>query len=212
MAINFPDNPTDGQTYTYTNVQYTWDGTDSYWYIATPVNIGVATGQEVIDGVENAKFVSPKSMEDSDYADEPWVAAAIAAAKQATLEAVFPVGSYYFDGMVAGVNPATRLGFGTWQKDSVGRALIGTGGSYGMRATGGATTHTLTYNEMPSHSHSVPYGGSAQAGPDNGGAPVSASTGFHTNRRDSAVNSAGGNAPHSIMQPYLAIDMWLRTA
>lgn len=66
------------------------------------------------------------------------------------LSSVYPVGSIYMS--VAATSPATLFG-GTWEqlKD---RFLIGAGGSYSAGATGGATAHTLTVAEMPSHNHS----------------------------------------------------------
>ena len=60
-----------------------------------------------------------------------------------------PVGSYYLS--ENSTSPASLFG-GTWEqmKD---RVLIGAGNSYGVGATGGESTHTLTTSEMPSHSH-----------------------------------------------------------
>lgn len=65
------------------------------------------------------------------------------------VDLIYPVGSIYLS--VSSTSPATLFG-GTWVqlKD---RFLIGAGNSYSVNATGGATTHTLTTAEMPSHTH-----------------------------------------------------------
>ena len=39
--------------------------------------------------------------------------------------------------------------------DSRGRVFLGAGGDYALGATGGAATHTLTNNEMPTHGHTA---------------------------------------------------------
>lgn len=75
--------------------------------------------------------------------------------------------------------------------------------------TGGEKTHTLTVDELASHSHDIsvadgtasPYAGKVKAG----------------RRDDSFVNiaqtkSAGGNMPHNNLQPYVAVYIWRRTA
>ena len=70
------------------------------------------------------------------------------------MQTIYPVGSIYISTL--STNPATLLGFGTWSAFGAGRVLVGKAGS-GTFATGGATggaeTHTLTSDEMPSHTH-----------------------------------------------------------
>ena len=44
------------------------------------------------------------------------------------------------------------------------RFIIGAGSSYGLGATGGEVNHTLTYNEMPSHKHIIPWGETGSEG------------------------------------------------
>jgi len=55
------------------------------------------------------------------------------------------------------VNPATYLGFGTWELWGSGRVPVGINTSdtdfNTSEKTGGAKTHTLTASEMPSHNH-----------------------------------------------------------
>lgn len=64
---------------------------------------------------------------------------------------VYPVGSIYMS--VNSTSPATLFG-GTWQqlKD---KFLLSAGGNYSAGATGGASTVTLTQDQMPRHNHST---------------------------------------------------------
>ena len=65
------------------------------------------------------------------------------------IDLVYPVGSIYMS--VNSTSPATLFG-GTWEqlKD---KFLLSAGDTYSNGATGGEATHTLTTNEMPSHTH-----------------------------------------------------------
>ena len=62
---------------------------------------------------------------------------------------IYPVGSIYMS--VNNTSPATLFG-GTWEqlKD---KFLLSAGDTYTNGNTGGEATHTLTTNEMPSHTH-----------------------------------------------------------
>lgn len=64
---------------------------------------------------------------------------------------IYPVGSIYMS--VNSTNPGTLFG-GTWEKLK-DRFLLGAGDTYSLGATGGEANHTLTTDEMPSHSHSA---------------------------------------------------------
>ena len=71
------------------------------------------------------------------------------------ISGAWPVGSV-FTSLVA-TNPASLLGFGTWQAFGAGRVLVGIDAGQTefdtVRETGGAKTHTLTTSEMPVHTH-----------------------------------------------------------
>ena len=65
------------------------------------------------------------------------------------IDLIYPVGSIYMS--VNDVNPQTLFG-GTWVALE-DRFLIGASNTYENGAKGGEATHTLTTNEMPSHTH-----------------------------------------------------------
>jgi len=78
------------------------------------------------------------------------------------------------------------------------RFIVGAGSTYSVNQTGGSAdaivvshNHTATSTVTdPGHTHGLQNLGSAQAGDDNGGAPISASTGYSTGRSLSPTNSA----------------------
>jgi hypothetical protein len=124
------------------------------------------------------------------------------------LEKVYPVGSVYINASVS-TNPATLLGFGTWVAFGAGRVLVGLDSTDtdfdSAEETGGAKTHTLTVNEIPSHTHTIdtsdnPAGtGSLEVA---GGSPIGTKS----------TQSTGGGQAHNNLQPYIVVYMWKRTA
>jgi hypothetical protein len=145
------------------------------------------------------------------------------------IQTLYPIGSIYSS--TVATNPNTLFGFGTWVAFGAGRVLIGQSGvaPYVAGSTGGSAdavvvshTHTATVTDS-GHSHSLTNYGSAQAGDDNGGAPVMAATGFSTGRNPNPTNSAttgitvansttGSSATNANLQPYVVVYMWNRTA
>ena len=133
----------------------------------------------------------------------------------ATIANAYPVGSLYMNASNS-TNPATLLGFGTWSAFGEGRVLIGIDSSDTdfdtAEETGGSKTHTLTEAQLPSHRHQV---GSNDSGTGTGGAAGNmelvrdAGTG-----NGPAVNSSftGSGDAHTIVQPYIIVYMWKRTA
>lgn len=67
----------------------------------------------------------------------------------AIADIVYPIGSVYIS--VNEMSPQQLFG-GEWEKIE-GRFLLGSDNSYSLGATGGEVEHTLTINEMPSHTH-----------------------------------------------------------
>ncbi len=139
---------------------------------------------------------------------------------EAIMTTIYPVGSIYTSTL--STNPNTLLGFGTWVAFAAGQVLVGkaNGGTFGTGgATGGEETHTLTTSEMPSHNHTTVNGGAFKVSnsgwTSTGGLgspyvndPASITTGSTT-----ATNQAtGGGGPHNILQPYIVVYIWQRTA
>lgn len=93
--------------------------------------------------------------------------------------------------------------------DFRGRTVIGAGTGSSLTArtkgsVGGAETHTLTTNEMPSHSHTsvdnlIKYVGTGGNGAYTAGAAV-----IGTSTNVQIVNTTGGGAAHNNMQPWTA--------
>ncbi len=74
------------------------------------------------------------------------------------LNALFPIGEIWMTNRSG--NPSALLGFGTWERHGVGRMPVSLNPDDAtfsvLGATGGAKTHTLTVNELPSHYHVNP--------------------------------------------------------
>lgn len=119
----------------------------------------------------------------------------------------FPVGSI-FTATVA-TDPATLLGYGTWEAFGAGRVLVGFSDGdpdFGEALqTGGTKTHTLTVNEIPAHSHTKTSSNAA----GNSGTSWTRGTGTQSTQTSDA---AGGGAAHPNLQPYIVVHLWRRTA
>ena len=129
-----------------------------------------------------------------------------------TLQAVYPVGSIYINATVA-TNPGTLLGFGTWVAFGVGRVMIGIDASDSdfdaAEETGGSKTKTLSTSDLPSHTHTLSIDSS-----ENGG-----SSKLHSLISDGSSSPetfttapTGGGSAFSLVQPYIVVYMWKRTA
>jgi hypothetical protein len=116
------------------------------------------------------------------------------------LEAVFPVGSIYINAI--STNPATLFGFGTWQQIE-GQFLLGASSEYPAGSTGGSATQQLTLNHMPNYLWS---GGLSQGGTGTA-INVAAGSSFGFYQVDT-----GRGQPFSVMNPYIAVYIWRRTA
>lgn len=73
-----------------------------------------------------------------------------------TIGQAWPIGAVFLSAV--STDPSALLGFGTWQQIGKGRAIVGVDTQdsdfNAAEKTGGAKTHVLTSNEMPSHTHS----------------------------------------------------------
>ena len=159
--------------------------------------------------------------------------------KAALGDLFYPVGSKYTN-FSDGTNPATLLGFGTWERIAKGKVVVGVDSTDTDFDTaeeiGGEKEHTLTDAEMPSHNH----GGSTSTigdhnhgdGANNillkndGNYTVSATAdknapnlmyygtiqpnGAHSHTI--STSTAGSDSAHNNLQPYITAYIWKRTA
>ena len=120
----------------------------------------------------------------------------------------YPIGSYY-ETSNSSFDPNVSWG-GTWVLEAEGLVHIGSGENYTLGDTGGEATHTLTTDEMPSHSHTVSmkrtsvnnYTGGAGWNP----------LGGSTYDGDFSTQATGGGLAHNNLQPYIVVNRWHRTA
>lgn len=143
---------------------------------------------------------------------------------QELIDLFYPVGTYY-ETSNTNFNPNTEWG-GTWVEDTGGRVTMGSGNPsknttdnrgaipdnalswfYPVNERGGQFDHQLTITEMPSHNHWAIMNdgrGSFWSG-------QTANTGSGT-AYDGYCAYTGQNAPHNIIQPYIVVKRWHRTA
>ena len=105
-----------------------------------------------------------------------------------------------------------HLGYGVWQRFGQGQALVGRSALGGApswttvtTSTYGEYTHTLTTDEMPSHTHNS--SGSAGTGEGSGSINSVQQSAFST-----PTTSTGGGQAHNNVQPSIIIGVWLRTS
>jgi hypothetical protein len=125
----------------------------------------------------------------------------------------YPVGAI-FTTTVAYANSAavvSAIGGTTWVAFGAGKVLVGldSGDSDFDTAeeTGGAKTHTLTISEMPAHTHS--YDKQVTSTDALSIHDISRVTGGNTG---ATTGSTGDGGAHTIVQPYIVVYFWKRTA
>lgn len=118
------------------------------------------------------------------------------------LDYIYPVGSIYLS--YSHVSPAELFG-GTWERiQNAFLWAVDEDGAIGL--TGGEKTHTLTVNEMPSHSHGSVYSQHADGTKDKAWYSTSGSSVAY------GAVATGGGAAHNNMPPYIQVSAWRRTA
>ena len=180
----------------------TWrDVVDNLTSTATDKSLSANQGKvlkDEIDMVNNAENNTYQALQDLTYN---------------YLKNVYPVGSIYLS--VNSTDPESLFG-GIWERIE-DRFLLGAGSSYSAGSTGGESSHTLTWSEMPQHSHQ-----------ENGLVYVYAPEGTYrskvitdNNGAQNIVNNisskpytgtAGSGSSHNNMPPYLTVYIWKRTA
>jgi microcystin-dependent protein len=103
--------------------------------------------------------------------------------------------------------------------DLRGRTVIGAGAGSGLtnRTLGtkaGTETHTLTTDEIPSHSHTLTRRSNPDAGAfDDLNEHQDESSAATTNRADLgpfSTNNTGGGSAHNNMQPYIVLNYFIK--
>ncbi len=165
--------------------------------------VEMASEDEVLDGEEHIPYVVSPLMLQRKLDTLPAGLDTVA-----ILSLIYPVGSIYTNAD-DDTNPEILLGFGTWVPFGEGRVLVtkhaGLPYCDTLGETGGSSRHTLTINEMPSHTHtySKAYNDSTPGG-----------SGYEAGGRDGCTTStsaAGSGYSHNNLQPYIVVCMWRRT-
>lgn len=137
--------------------------------------------------------------------------------KQVLLDFIYPVGTYV---VIENSNFDTKEKMaahygGTWEKIE-GRFILGASSTYSVGSTGGEATHTLTENEMPSHTHTMSAGSTNSTNHEHStanGANVIAMCPTKANLGHNPLSNAkGGNQPHNNMPPYRVAYIYKRIA
>jgi microcystin-dependent protein len=150
----------------------------------------------------------------------------------------YPVGSVFISAVAT--NPATLLGYGTWAAFGTGKVLVGldagdpdfatdgqTGGTKTVASSGSVSSHTHTYTDVPNHTHTM-QSDAATGSLSSTGTHVATVTTTAAGRTLATAtdNPSGGvatgttaaTAPTftgsatSVVQPYIVVRMWQRTA
>ena len=134
------------------------------------------------------------------------------------IDVIFPIGTSYITNNPS-FNPNTAWG-GTWVKDCEGQTIVGqkaNDSDFGtLDDVVGEKTHTLTTNEMPSHSHGIVVKATWNGAGNTSSEYYNVSTGSGTdwNNRNwvNYANNEGGGQAHNNIQPSKIKIIWTRTA
>lgn len=126
---------------------------------------------------------------------------------------IYPIGSIMIQ--ANNTDYSDFLGF-EWERTLIGKVAVGIDSSDSdfntVGKTGGEKGHTLTINEMPSHSHIIPSKSSAGDVSTATGENASAGgTGSWATTNNTTTASGGGQA-HNNLQPYEVVAFWKRIA
>ena len=212
---------------------------DEFSAIQTAVNSKANTNSPALTGAPTAPTAS-SATDNTQLATTAYVTAAVTAAlavAETARQALFPVGTIYTQAGVS-TNPATLLGFGTWEEYGAGKAIIGvdasntlfdtlgeTGGVADITISGTTDSHTLTLSQIPAHDHNNTGtydtgGGALNYLPNAGNPNFTWGGGGLGGRYGIEPNGGGQGHTHGITfdgtnanyQPYITVYMWKRTA
>lgn len=126
---------------------------------------------------------------------------------------LYPVGAVYIS--VNSTSPASLFG-GTWEQLQ-DRFLLAAGSTYSAGSTGGEATHTLTVDEIPSHSHDMPNpdwtsGDYVKTWPAWASLYKASQKSSEFSCAPGSTQNTGSSIAHNNMPPYLAVYMWKRVS
>ena len=123
----------------------------------------------------------------------------------------FPIGYIYMS--TSSTNPSVYFG-GTWERIAKGKTLVGVDENdtdfNASSKTGGEKEHTLTVDEMPSHSHNM--GAVRQWVGSSGNAYWLQDNNERYAKESQQTSDVGGGQPHNNMQPFYTCYIFVRTA
>lgn len=193
---------------------------DTYKGILHSSNIPITNLPPIYDGLGNKSSLKLGSDGNGASISGCLSADCINVGNLALVDYIFPIGSVFFS--ADNVSPAIRFSETTWERIAQGRFIAGVGiGNDGVNSKNitegnniGEYNHTLTIDEMPSHSHLVRNG----QGGDNTN-PLSDNNGFAGENSfsdygsfDNIIQPTGGNQPHNNTPPGFGLYIWRRTS
>lgn len=136
------------------------------------------------------------------------IAGVFAMSGKQLLDVFYPIGTIYES--TKPDNPSTFMG-GTWSRFGNGRVLVGvdeTDPTFNVPLQiGGEKAHTLSIQEIPSHTHGFRGGG------ENNYVRVEPSSTYgYSGNSDKTTTATGGGQAHNNLQPYVTVYRWQRTA
>ena len=177
-------------------VKHGYEGTEQDWIDHFGLDLsGYVQTSDVVDNLTSTETTHPLSAKQGKVLKD---------GLDGVFNLVYPVGSIYMS--VNSTSPATLFG-GTWIqiKD---KFLLSAGDTYTAGNTGGEATHTLTTDEIPSHSHRTKW----KTGSQTASSSVITWEGSSTAWQYSSTEATGGGQAHNNMPPYLVVYVWERTA
>ena len=143
------------------------------------------------------------------------------------LDKFYPVGSIYISTSLSTVQQVNNTIGGEWEVYGKGQTLVGIDTNQEEFKTinqiGGEKTHTLTVEEMPSHTHIqnqhthiLPYmsnygKGFNGYGFESGGSNITNGNGISVSFATATNQNTGGSKEHNNLQPYIVVYMYKRT-
>lgn len=129
-----------------------------------------------------------------------------AQAKREAIDGALPVGIVIK--FATQSDPNALYPWQRWTQIADGRVEIAANDAYPLGSTGGEAAHTLALSELPAHRHGV----TTYCGGVGNGTVVQRGWGGETAKSEIDSLPVGGGEAHNNMPPYVARNVWQRTA